>query len=153
VTLTAAGDGPLREGLRRPTDGVAVHTPGWVGEAAKRDLLAASRVVVVPSRWPEPFGLVGLEAAASGTPSVAFDVGGISTWLRDNENGLLVDPRSGPPGFGRAIARVLADEETWRRLAAGAAACAARFNGDAHVGALEQVLEAARGVRASAVTS
>jgi glycosyltransferase involved in cell wall biosynthesis len=148
VTLTAAGEGPLRAGLRHPTDGVVVQAPGWVGEEQKRELLASSRVVIIPSRWPEPFGLVGLEAAAAGTPVVAFDTGGISTWLRDRENGLLVDPRSGAAGLGRAIAQVLSDENGWRRFAAGAAACAARFSADAHAAALERVLDDGRARRA-----
>ena len=53
---------------------------------------AAARVVVVPSRWPEPFGMVGIEAMSRGRPVVAFGSGGISDWLDDQVTGLLVPP-------------------------------------------------------------
>ena len=56
--------------------------------------LARASVAALPSSWPEPFGLVGLEAAALGVPTVAFDVGGISEWLRHDVNGVAVP---GPP--------------------------------------------------------
>lgn len=47
-------------------------------------------LVVVPSRWQEPFALVGLEAFAYKLPVVGFDVAGISEWLKHKVNGLLV---------------------------------------------------------------
>ena len=49
-----------------------------------------SDVIIMPSRWQEPFGLVGIEAFSYGKPVIAFDVGGISEWLKNNENGYLV---------------------------------------------------------------
>ena len=49
-----------------------------------------ANVTVVPSRWQEPFGLVGIESMSHARPVVAFDVGGISEWLRHGINGYLV---------------------------------------------------------------
>jgi len=49
-------------------------------------------VVIVPSRWQEPFGLVGVEAFARKLPVIGFDIGGISEWLHNNENGYLIEP-------------------------------------------------------------
>ena len=46
-------------------------------------------LLVVPSLWPEPYGLVGPEAAAASVPALAFDVGGIREWLIDSETGRL----------------------------------------------------------------
>lgn len=49
-------------------------------------------LMVLPFRWQEPFGLVGLESAARGIPVVAFNTGGISEWLHHNCNGIAVSP-------------------------------------------------------------
>ncbi|NUO07807.1 MAG: glycosyltransferase family 4 protein [Candidatus Brocadia sp.] len=65
-----------------------------IGYVPHKDLAqhyAAASVVVVPSYYPEPFGLVGLEAMYFGKPVVAFDVGGINEWLKNNETGFLVE--------------------------------------------------------------
>lgn len=45
-------------------------------------------LVVVPSRWQEPFGLIGTEAFNQCKPVVGFDVGGITEWLHNGENGV-----------------------------------------------------------------
>ena len=47
-------------------------------------------VGVVPSVWPEPFGMVGLEFMHHQLPVIAFNSGGISDWLKDGHNGFLV---------------------------------------------------------------
>lgn len=47
-------------------------------------------IVVLPSRWQEPFGLTGVEAMALGKPVIAFDRGGIKEWLKNEKTGLLV---------------------------------------------------------------
>jgi glycosyltransferase involved in cell wall biosynthesis len=56
-------------------------------------------IVAVPSRWQEPFGMIGVEAFSHGRAVVAFDVGGISEWLKDGVNGLLA-----PAGDTRQLA-------------------------------------------------
>ena len=67
---------------------------------------AAARVVVVPSRWPEPFGMVGIEAMARGRPVVAFDTGGISDWLDDQVTGLLIPPAN-VPALAKALQHLI----------------------------------------------
>jgi glycosyltransferase involved in cell wall biosynthesis len=106
-------------------------------------LFARSTLVAVPSIWPEPFGLVGLEASPFGVPAVAFDVGGISAWLTHDRNGMLVPARLGAAGLGDAIAAVLSDPALRLRLSHGARAAASRLTADAHIDALETVLTAA----------
>lgn len=51
-------------------------------------------LVIIPSRWKEPFGLAGVEAFSYGLPVVAFDVGGIHEWLIDHCNGYRVPPNN-----------------------------------------------------------
>jgi glycosyltransferase involved in cell wall biosynthesis len=146
IPVTLGGDGPPRaewEALARSL-GVAADFPGWVDEGARLRLFRTASVLAVPSVWPEPFGLVGLEAGSQGVPSIAFDVGGIGEWLADGENGRLVP--ADPPR-----AEALADALSWAathpaELAAmrpRALAAARRMSLDAHVARLEQVLAAA----------
>jgi len=65
---------------------------GWIDRS---DLVAYYReclFTVVPSRWPEPFGMVGLEAMSFGRAVAAFAAGGITDWLQHEKNGLLASP-------------------------------------------------------------
>lgn len=147
LSVVIAGDGPAKTALQSElasSRSVSAEFPGWVDDSARADLLARSRVVVIPSVWPEPFGLVGLEAAAAGVPVVAFDVGGIRDWLTDGVNGRLVTPPGDSEALGKALAGVLGDPEGRARLALGASEAAARFSADAHISHLESVLEGAR---------
>jgi glycosyltransferase involved in cell wall biosynthesis len=66
-----------------------VELIGWTADVEK--YYRQADVAVVPSRWQEPFGLVGLEAFSYQTPVVAFNIGGISEWLHDGKNGLLAE--------------------------------------------------------------
>ncbi len=86
---------------------------GWVPPDQIEHYYLDADIVVVPSRWPEPFGLVGLEAMSRARPVVAFDVGGISDWLVHDHNGLLVHDVS-PAALAHAI-RYLAERPSLRR--------------------------------------
>jgi glycosyltransferase involved in cell wall biosynthesis len=141
VRLTMAGEGSARGRWRALANalGVDASFPGWVDSAACADLLDRASVLAVPSVWPEPFGLVGLEAAARGVPSVAFDVGGIREWLDDTRSGLLAGPRPDAEPLAGALASVLFDDALRARLAQGARAVAERFTLDRHVERLVEV--------------
>ena len=147
--VAIAGDGPERRQLERfaETHRLDVRFPGWVTGADRDALLRDARVVAVPSVWPEPFGLVGLEAGAFGTPAVAFDSGGIGEWLRDGVNGRLVSAAAGAEGLGRAIAAILSDRDAWTQLSAGAREAAAELSVARHVRALLAILNRAAGFR------
>jgi glycosyltransferase involved in cell wall biosynthesis len=145
--VTFAGDGPERLRLQHlaASLGVRPRFPGWVSGRARDALLVDAVILAVPSVWPEPFGLVGLEAAAFGTPAVGFDTGGISEWLTDGVNGRLVPPSRGSSGLGETIAALLNDTDGWRQLSAGAREVSRQFTIHAHVNALEEVFaDAAR---------
>lgn len=150
LRIVLAGEGPERHRLASlattlGADGlVTADFPGWVDAAGRASLLSRASLVAVPSIWPEPFGLVGLEAAQFGVPAVAFDVGGIRQWLSHDINGRLADLSRGAAGLGDAIAAVLGDTATHTRLSHGAHEAAARFSPDTHVTRLQQVLIEAR---------
>ncbi len=95
-TCTVVGDGiasrHVREQARaRGLDGRVIFA-GWLNGAALSAAFASASVIAVPSRWPEPFGIVGLEGMAHARPVVAFRVGGIPDWLEDGVTGSLVEP-------------------------------------------------------------
>jgi D-inositol-3-phosphate glycosyltransferase len=97
-----------------------------VAQTTLRDWYAAATVVCVPS-YNESFGLVAVEAQATGTPVVAAAVGGLRTVVRDGVSGLLVEGHD-PADYAHAIARVLAHPRYRERLAAGAVAQARDFS-------------------------
>ncbi|MEO1088251.1 MAG: glycosyltransferase family 4 protein, partial [Acidobacteriota bacterium] len=92
--LTLVGDGNARADLEKLAVRLGVRDRtrfvGWVDPERVDGYYRRARVVVMPGRWPEPFGLVGLEAMARAKPVVAFDVGGVRDWLDDGRTGLLV---------------------------------------------------------------
>lgn len=69
-----------------------VKFTGWADREQHLPFYRDASVVVVPSIWPEPFGMVGIEAMSYGKPVVAFNVGGIPEWLEDRVTGFLVKP-------------------------------------------------------------
>jgi glycosyltransferase involved in cell wall biosynthesis len=145
ISLVMAGDGPQRQAWEQlaARERVNASFPGWLDNSQRADALSHAAVLAVPSVWPEPFGLVGLEAAAMGVPAVAFDTGGIRQWLRHGVGGMLVPPSSGSEGLAAGLLEVLEDPALRARLSRGALAAAREMSIQAHVSTLEQVLAAA----------
>jgi glycosyltransferase involved in cell wall biosynthesis len=85
--------------------------PGRLGDDILPAYYAAADVCVVPSHY-EPFGLVAIEAMASGTPVVASDVGGLQFTVIPEETGLLAPPQD-EAAFAAAIDRILSNPD-WR---------------------------------------
>lgn len=83
---------------------------GWVNHTELNQYYEAAQIVAVPSRWPEPFGMVGIEAMARGRPVVAFDTGGIGDWLQDGVTGLLCEPGN-TDSMAIQMQRLLIDED------------------------------------------
>lgn len=106
--LVLAGTGTLRDELEE------CEVLGWVPHQRMASLYRRAACVLMPSRWQEPFGIVGLEAMSLGTPVATWESGGIGEWhpgplgrwgdinaLAD-ELRLAVDRRVTPPeGFDR----------------------------------------------------
>lgn len=108
---------------------------GPVAHDAVPAIMACATVAVVPSLWPEPFGLVATEAMAAGCPVVASDVGGLSEILGDGR-GILVPPGD-PDALAGALDELLDDPRTRHRLAAAAHRSLDRYDPGDVVDAIE----------------
>ncbi len=64
---------------------------GEIGEAQKSAFLGNARALLFPIDWPEPFGLVIIEAMACGTPVIAFPCGSVPEVVEDGATGFIVD--------------------------------------------------------------
>lgn len=146
--LVVCGDGPqlpaMRRLARRYRLGGRVRFTGWLAADALARELAEASIVAIPSVWPEPFGMVGIEGFLAERPAVATATGGIADWLEDGVSGLLV-----PPGDARALARalreLLADPQRRRAMGqAGRARALASFTPERHLAALLGGYERAR---------
>ncbi|MBF0550249.1 MAG: glycosyltransferase family 4 protein [Deltaproteobacteria bacterium] len=69
-----------------------VINAGWMPQEKLPFLYAQSDICVVPSLWPEPFGIVALEAMACGKPVIVSKVGGLQDIVSDGVDGYVVEP-------------------------------------------------------------
>lgn len=99
----------------------------------------AADVCLVPSR-SESFGLVALEAAACGVPTVASAVGGLSTLVEHGHTGYLVESRD-PDEYAAWIDTILGDPVLARRLAVSAAARARTYTWSTSAARLRRLYE------------
>jgi glycosyltransferase involved in cell wall biosynthesis len=119
----------------------------YVGEAdpeGKRDLYTRAAGLLMPIRWPEPFGLVMVEALACGTPVIAFPEGSVPEIVREAETGFVVDDED---AMAAAIARLGEIDPARCRED-----CEARFGVEAVVHGYEEVYRAAMKQVAPALT-
>ncbi|MGB8510837.1 MAG: glycosyltransferase family 4 protein [Pyrinomonadaceae bacterium] len=145
--VTFAGDGPARRAwerrasrLQRNNNSLHIKFTGWLNGAQIDNLLDECDLLVLPSLWPEPFGLVGPEAGLRGVPIAAFGVGGIPDWLIDGVNGHIAS--GNPPtaaGLADAIIKCLCDPATHARMKHAAVSLAQKYNMRNHLAALLDV--------------
>lgn len=145
LTLVVAGDGPGMETLVAEASRwrVPAEFLGWVNPHERNEQMRKADVLIVPSVWPEPFGLVGIEAACVGLPAAAFAVGGVLEWLTAEVSGELAEAGAqATQTMAAAIVRVLDSDSHWQRLRHGAWEVSKRFRCADHVEALLEVLSA-----------
>jgi glycosyltransferase involved in cell wall biosynthesis len=152
LTLTIAGEGPEQQRLQDLARkvGVRAEFTGWVPTAERLTLMRQADLLAMPSLWPEPFGLGGIEGGCLGLPAVGFAVGGIPDWLIPGQSGELAP--GDPPtvdGLAEAIVRAFADPVHYSRLCRGAWEVSSRFTMESHLAKLEPVLCAHRSTSAS----
>jgi glycogen synthase len=125
-----AGSGTHEAELRRQAAdlGLMEHGSflGWIGDDVLHSLYRIADVCVVPSIY-EPFGLVALEAMASGCPCIVADTGGLREVVPHDEAGLRFRARD-PEALVEVATRVLSDDDLGRRLVAEAYEHVRRFD-------------------------
>jgi glycosyltransferase involved in cell wall biosynthesis len=80
----------FREKIVQLLDHPLIEFIGEIGEDQKSDFLGGAAAVLFPISWPEPFGLVLIEAMACGTPVIAFRAGSVPEIIEDGKNGFIV---------------------------------------------------------------
>ncbi|MDT0219726.1 glycosyltransferase family 4 protein [Gordonia sp. AC31] len=111
TTLTIAGDGTQRDWLieqaRKHRVGKAVRFVGPVDHTELVTLMHRCDAIVLPSRY-EPFGIVALEAAATGVPLIVSTAGGLGEAVREPDTGLTFEPAD-VAGLAAAVRATLSD--------------------------------------------
>lgn len=148
-TARLVGDGNARPALQRKINRLhlqdRVQLVGWVSPQELHRHYQEARLVVVPSRWPEPFGMVGLEAMKFARPVVGFDIGGIPDWLEHGKTGWLV-PAGDSRALTVAIRHLLERPDLCDQLGRqGQARLRESFAFEPMIARLEEVLEKASG--------
>jgi glycosyltransferase involved in cell wall biosynthesis len=143
--LLIAGDGNEKNNLIKMTEqlniGRHVEFLGAIPPEKTPDLYQKANIVVVPSTWPEVFGIVGLEAMAMGKVVIGSDIGGIPEWLEHGKTGFLVEPRNSDE-LAEKIIRILSDKELARKLAKNARQKVEKeFNMKNHIEKIEKIYQ------------
>ncbi len=79
---------------------------GEIAEAEKAGFLGGAAALLFPIQWPEPFGLVMIEAMACGTPVIAYNRGSVPEVLEDGVTGFLVEDEKGALAALRRLDRL-----------------------------------------------
>ncbi|MDB4142975.1 glycosyltransferase family 4 protein [Akkermansiaceae bacterium] len=143
--LVLLGDGHDQYMFKQLTRELAledvVNFLGWVDRETVHAEISKAAVIAFPSIYPEAFGISGIEAMVQGKPVVAFDVGGVSDWLRDGINGSLI-PVKNTKAYADALIKILTDQELADQYgAAGHEIAIKEFNEDSHIKALSEIYE------------
>ena len=80
--------------IRPLIDGDQIELIGEIGDAEKPEFLSGAKAMLLPIDWPEPFGLVMIEAMACGTPTIAFPAGSVPEVIDHGLTGFIVPDES-----------------------------------------------------------
>ena len=89
--------------IRPMLAGGGVEMIGEINDAQKPDFLSGAVGLLMPIDWPEPFGLVMIEAMACGTPVIAFNRGSVPEIVEDGVSGFVVEDSQGAIGAVRKL--------------------------------------------------
>ncbi|MDQ2676657.1 MAG: glycosyltransferase, partial [Actinomycetota bacterium] len=138
TTLRIVGPGDERYAgdLRRRAEDLGLASRVSFDRVSRQELpgvFAGADALLFPVSWEEPWGLVPLEAMATGTPVVASGKGGSAEFLRHGHNAFVYAPAESPSALAGAVAALRDDRALRDRLRAGGLETAAGHGLDAFV--------------------
>lgn len=145
IPLVVVGAGRQEEDYRRLARELGLENrvifKGWLPTEAVNRLYRKAHCVVVPSRAPETFALVGVQAMSHGVPVIAAAVGGMGQWLDDGVTGIAF-PSGDAAALATAIDRVAEEGAMASSMgAAGRDRWAAHFRPEEHVSSLLRLFD------------
>jgi len=144
LRIVGAGDPAAVADLRALAQRLGVAERVELGVTVPRSELRAAYaeadVLLFPTVWDEPWGLVPLEAMAVGTAVVATGTGGSREYLADTDNALVIGAGAGPGDLAAAVRRLAGDAGLRERMRTGGRATAARYPESAYNEAIERAL-------------
>jgi glycosyltransferase involved in cell wall biosynthesis len=113
--INVIGDGHLLQKLKDNSKDINVNYHGAIyDEKIKENFFSNSDILLVPSLWDEPFGIVVLEAMANGLPVIASNKGGLEEIVKNNEIGMTCEPTV--KDFVESIKKLISNESFYKKL-------------------------------------
>lgn len=152
IHIVMAGDGPERSNWTEQAAQIQNQTqadqkitfefPGWLNGPDLWKAIDSSHCLIFPSVWPEPFGLIGIEAGLRHCPVAGFLNGGVQDWLRTGVNGYGATPGTTPAStLAKAIIQTTQDPDHHKQLRKGAAEIARGFSREQHFKRFTRLIE------------
>jgi glycosyltransferase involved in cell wall biosynthesis len=98
--------GYFKRHIQPEIDGTRVELVGEVDERGKQPFLSDAAALLFPIKWPEPFGLVMIEAMACGTPVIAYRAGSVPEVVDDGVTGFIVENEAEAVRAVKELARI-----------------------------------------------
>ncbi len=142
--LKIVGSGTEREKLEKRAKelNIRVEFTGKLNSKQVLEEYSKAKVLVMPSVWMEQFGMVGIEAMASGLPVVGSNIGGIPDWLIDGKTGYLTTPKDSNDIAEKTI-KLLKNKDLWAEFSKNSVKRAQRYNNEDFKADLENIYKEA----------
>ena len=127
IEFLMIGDGYLKEDLQEKAkeESLKIKFIDWTRDRDEYvDFINQTKIMIVPSIWPETFGMVILDAFQCGTPVIGTDRGGIPHIIENNKNGFVVSPD--PVTIAEKIKILLEDSYLWQQFSNYGLECIAK---------------------------
>lgn len=150
LLIAGAGEHAFEQSLKKGAKGYAVE---FLGYQNSQEFFAKIDVLVVPSLWQEPLGMVAIEALANHIPVIATQVGGLQETVREGVNGIFCHAEK-PETLAAAMRRLFDDPISYNAMSAAARPSVAKIlSADRMISAYEQVASQVLGKKSKTAQS